>query len=258
MTYEANNPQRENEKLYRTEAIVIRRINTGEADKILSLYTPTRGKIRAIAKGVRRTTSRMGGHVELFTQSRLLIASGRNLDIVTQTETINAFPQLRGDINLINHAFIVVEMLDKLTEEEDPNYAAYTLMVDALTALNEGHDPQTTLRAYELHLLDYVGYRPQLNQCVRCNNELKPVRNFFSPELGGALCPDCGKIERRSPVLSIDALKILRYLQRNPFASGPRLHLKPELRSEMEVVMGSYRDYLLERELKSAQYIHNI
>jgi DNA repair protein RecO (recombination protein O) len=256
MTEELPKPIKENEKLYRTEAIVIRRVNIGEADKILTLFTPSRGKIRAVAKGVRRTNSRMGGHVELFTQSRLLIAAGRNLDIITQTETINAFAPLRVQSNRLDHAFYAVELLDNLTEEFDPHPEVYTLLAETLLALNEGHDPNTTIRAYELHLLAQVGYRPQLQNCVRCTNPLEPVRNFFSPELGGALCPTCGDIEKRSLVLSVDALKVLRYLQRNEFASGPRLRLPAELRREMETVMRGYTRFLLEHDLKSAEYIY--
>jgi DNA repair protein RecO (recombination protein O) len=259
MAQEQNiNINRENEKLYRTEAVVIRRQNFSEADRILTIYTPTRGKMRAIAKGVRRTTSRMGGHLGLFTQSRLLIAAGRNLDIITQTDTINPFPRLLSDINRINHATYAVDLLNHLTEEEDPNYEEYRLLVDTLASLNEGHDPDTTIRAYELHLLEFAGYRPQLTDCVRCNTPLQPVRNYFSPEMGGALCTACGNSERRSLELSVDALKILRHLQRNDFATGPRLSLPLPLRREMEIVMHGYTRYLLERDLKSAEYIHTI
>ncbi len=249
---------KENEKLYRTEAIVLRRLNVGEADKILTIYTPHRGKLRVVAKGVRRTTSRLGGYVELFTQARLLIAKGRNLDIITQSEPVQIFRALREDLNLYGYTTYAVELLDRLTEESIENFPAYQLLTETFEALAAGHDPNVTLRAYELHLLNYMGYRPQLQQCVRCQAELKPMANFFSPEMGGVLCEVCGGIERRSLELSLDALKVLRYLQRNPFASGPRLRLSDELRRELERVMRAYTRYLLERDLKSAEFIHTI
>lgn len=246
----------ENEKLYRTEAVVMRHNNVGEADKILTVFTPKRGKLRLVAKGVRRTHSRLGGHVELFNQVNFLVATGRNLDIVTQTETIEVFPVLRADPAKLTYALYAAELLDKLTEEAQENYPLYKLLVDTLTALNGGADPTTTLRAYELHALAYLGYRPQLDKCVRCNAELQPVLNYFSPELGGVICNSCGQIERRSAELSVDALKVLRYLQKNPFASGPRLLLQPEVSRELELIMRSYTRYLLERELKSVELIH--
>ena len=248
----------ENERLYRTEAIVLRRTNVGEADKILTIYTPHRGKLRVVAKGVRRTTSRLGGYVELFTQARLLIAKGRNLDLVTQSEPVKIFRNIREDLDLWAYASYAVELLDRLTEENSENFPAYQLLSEAFESLNAGDDPNLTLRAYELHLLNYMGYRPQLQQCVRCNAELLPQTNFFSPELGGVLCPTCGQIERRSLELSVDALKVLRYLQRNAFANGPKLRLSDTLRRELEQVLRNYTRYLLERDLKSAEFIHVI
>lgn len=246
----------ENEKLYRTEAVVLRRTNIGEADRIMTVFTPTRGKLRVVAKGVRRTHSRLSGHVELFNQCNLMIATGRNLDIVTQSETIEAFRQLRADSNRLNYALYAAELLDGLTEEGQENYPLYKLLIETLTALNAGADPAVTLRAYELHALGFLGYRPQLENCARCNAELQPVLNYFSPEMGGVLCHNCGQIERRSSELSVNALKVMRYLQRNPFATGPRLRLEPELRRELEIVMRNYTRYLLERDLKSIELIH--
>lgn len=249
---------KENEKLYRTEAIVLRRMNIGEADKILTIYTPRYGKLKVVAKGVRRTTSRLSGYVELFTQARFLIAKGRNLDIVTQSEPLNVFRILREDLKLFGYASYAIELLDRLTEEGMENFPAYQLLSETFEALNAGDDPDLILRAYELHLLGHMGYRPQLQQCVRCTTPLEPVVNYFSPELGGVLCANCGQIERRSVELSVDALKILRYLQRNTFAKGPKLRLSDGLRQELEHVMRSYTRYLLERDLKSADFIHSI
>src|SRR5438046_2057787 len=108
------NDVKEHDRLYRTEAVILRRVNVGEADKILTVYTPMRGKLRMVAKGVRRTTSRLGGHVELFTQARLLVAKGRNLDIVTQSEPVSIFRKLREDLNLFAYASYAAELLDRL------------------------------------------------------------------------------------------------------------------------------------------------
>ena len=256
---EINPAVKENERLYRTEAIIIRATNVGEADRILTIYTRDRGKLKVVAKGVRRTTSRLSGNVDIFTQTRLLIARGRNLDLITQSEPVKIFRNLNGeDIKLYAAAKYIVDLLDRLTEENSENFPAYQLLAEAFERLNAGDDPDLTLRAYELHLLNYMGYRPQLTQCVRCNKEITPVVNYFSPEMGGVLCPDCGQIERRSLQMSLDALKILRHLQRTPFASGPKLRLSDELRVELEYILHNYTRYLLERDLKSAEFIHSL
>ncbi len=252
------NRPKENEKLYRAEAIVLKSMNVGEADKILTVYTDTRGKLSVVAKGIRRTTSRLSGYVQRFTRARLLIAKGRNLDIVTQSEPVTIYRTLSEDLDLFAYASYAAELLDRLTEENSENFPAYQLLVATFEALDGGAEPSLTIRSYELHLLNYMGYRPQLQECVRCNAVLQPVINYFSPELGGVLCNACGQIERRSVELSVDALKILRHLQRTPFGSGPGIRLSNQLRSELEQVMRSYTRYLLERDLKSAEFIHSL
>lgn len=251
--------RKENEKLYRTEAIIIHGLNIGEADKILTVYTPHRGKLRLVAKGVRRTQSRLTGHVQQFTQTKLLVARGRNLDIITQSEPLNLFRNLIGeDFELYSHAAYAADLLDKLTEEGSENFPAYNLLQQVLEMLNAGDDPNLIVRAYEVHLFSLMGYRPQLQTCMRCNSELQPVLNYFSPELGGVLCHNCGAAERRSMEVSVDALKVLRFFQRTPFGTGPKLRLPEIVRRELEQLMHGYRRYLLERDLKSAEFIHRV
>jgi DNA repair protein RecO (recombination protein O) len=211
-----------------------------------------------VAKGVRRTSSRLSGHVQRFTQARLLIAKGRNLDIITQSEPVKFFRTLTDDLTLFAHASYAAELLDRLTEDHSENFPAYQLLSETFEALNAGADPAVTIRAYELHILSYMGYRPQLQECVRCAAVLQPIVNYFSPEMGGVLCYNCGQLERRSVELSVDALKVLRYLQRTIFGTGPKLRLSDQLRRELEQVMSSYTRYLLERDLKSAVFIHTL
>jgi DNA repair protein RecO (recombination protein O) len=253
-----NSPQKENEKLYRTDALIIKMNEVGEADKILTLYTPSRGKLRAIAKGVRRTSSRLSGNVQLFTQTRLLIAAGRNLDIVTQSQPLNFFKELQNNHSRLLHAYYVLELLDKLTEEANPNHLMYELTVECLEALDKGINPDTIVRTYELKLLDLAGYRPQLQKCVRCEQAILPGKNFFSTELGGVICPECSKIERNCVEISVDALKALRYLQKQGSLKAPALRLSPELRREVELTLRGFTRYILERDLRSAEFIHNL
>ena len=104
-------------RLYRTEAIVLKRIDFGEADRILTLYTPERGKVRAIAKGGRRIASRKSGHVELFTHAALLLAEGRQLDIVTQAETVRPYRRIREDLIRTTYAYHIAELVDRFIEE---------------------------------------------------------------------------------------------------------------------------------------------
>src|SRR5215471_12267089 len=119
------------ERVYRTEAVIIRRADVGEADRALTLFTP-HGKRRVVAKSARKTTSRLAGHIELFTHTSLLLAVGRNLDIVTQSVIIHSFDTLRRDLRRISAAYYVAELIDRLTEEDDENRPAFDLLVATL------------------------------------------------------------------------------------------------------------------------------
>ncbi len=244
------------ERLYRTEAIILRRRDFGEADRLLTLYTPALGKLKAIAKGARKPTSRKGGHVELFTHSRLLIARGRTLDIVTQAETIETFLPLRENLWRTTHAYYAAELLDRFTEEGIENRPLFDLLRAVLGWLSTGADLNLVTRFYELHLLALVGYRPQLFQCLGCRSPLEPVTNFFSPAEGGVLCPRCGEGQARAKEISLKVLKVLRFMQTNDYSICRRLRLSQALHDQLEGIMQRYIIYLLERKLKSIEFLH--
>ncbi len=243
------------ERLYRTEAIILRRQDFGEADKLLTLYTPGLGKTRVLAKGVRKPKSRKAGHVELFTHSTLLIAKGRSLDIVTQAETIHSFLPVRQELLRTSYAYYAAELLDQFTEEGVENRPLFDLFLGALFWLSDAEDLDLALRYFELHLLSYVGYRPQLLQCVRCASPIESATSFFSPEHGGLLCARCGKVERGRQEVSPQALATLRYLQTRDYAVCRRLKVERPAHEELETLMRRYIVYLLERRLKSVDFI---
>ncbi|HUS15024.1 MAG TPA: DNA repair protein RecO [Chloroflexia bacterium] len=248
------------ERLYRTEAIVLRRSEIGEADYILTLFTPHLGKIRVVAKGVRKPTSHMGGHVELFSRSRMQLATARNLDIVTQCEVLDAHRPIGEELDRIAYAFYLVELIDRLTPDEQENYAVYKLLADGLSHLDTAGTPELLQHWYEIQLLGLLGYRPELIQCVQCRTPLEPVVNAWSPAQGGVLCPAC----KRASVardLSLDAFKMLRLMQRSPWADVARMWDKaggldkPHVLSEMDTAMNTYVTYVLEREPRSARFL---
>src|SRR3954470_12490508 len=141
------------EHLYKTEAVIIRRSNLGEADKILTIFTPNFGKLRVVAKGVRKVSSRLAGHVELFTRSQMLLARGRNLDIVTQSQLVDAYRPLHDDLSRLAHASYTAELLDRLTPDDQELYPVYKLAVETLQLLSTDSHPDRVLRWFELQLL---------------------------------------------------------------------------------------------------------
>jgi DNA repair protein RecO (recombination protein O) len=202
-------------RVFRSEALVLKAFDLGEADRILTLYTPTHGKVRAVAKGVRRTKSRMSGHVDLFSHCTLLLAHGRQLDIVTQADTVEAFPRLREDLWRSSWAYYVAELVDGFTVEEQANYPLFALAARTFGRLSELRDVELAVRLFEIEFLSLVGYRPQLARCIGCEEELLPAGNGFSVRLGGVLCPTCRALDPLAISLPPESLKLLRNLQRD-------------------------------------------
>ncbi|MGD8736224.1 MAG: DNA repair protein RecO, partial [Anaerolineae bacterium] len=215
------------ERVYRTEAIVLRRTDFGEADRLLTVFTPERGKLKLIAKGVRKPTSRKSGHVELFSRSQFLVAVGRELDILTQAETLEPYLVLRQDLLRTTYAYYVAELADAFTAERDENRLLFDLLKDALGWLCETQDLALAARYYELHLLGLVGYQPQLFVCGTCRKQLEPGTNYLNVAEGSVFCPTCGHDRVGMSSLSVNALKVMRFLQTRDWDTCRLLQLSP-------------------------------
>ncbi len=243
---------------YQTEAIIIKKTRLGEADRILTLYTPHHGKIQAVAKGVRRSKSKLAGHLELLTHSLVSLARGRNLDTITGSQTINSFLILKSDLWLSACALYAVELVNQFTADHLENCPVFQLLLETMAQLCSASNRELVLRYFELHLLDKVGYQPQLRECVACHQPLAPDINYFSPAAGGILCPVCSPSQTHLYPLSVNAQKVLRLLQSSDFQTADRLKIDSALSHELERVMSGYIRYLLEREVKSLAWLDDL
>ena len=237
-------------KVYKTEAIVLRYRDMGEADRLVTIHTPFMGKFTAIAKGVRRTKSRLAGHVEPLSYSSMMLAKGQNLDIITQSQTIESFLPLRQDLWRTTCGLYAAELVERFTPEHAEHYAVFRLLLDTLHRLAEEDKNELVLRYFEVQLLGILGYRPELYRCVKCRAALQPVVNYFGAGEGGALCPQCA--EPWAKRLSVSALKVLRHLQRGSWEEVRRLNLTGDPAQEVESLLRDYIRYLLERDINAA------
>jgi len=247
-----------NPRTYQTEAIVIKKTKLGEADSILTLYTPRLGKIQGFAKSLRKPRSKLAGHLELLTYSLVSFARGKNLDTITGSQTINTFLPLKSDLWLTSCALYATELVNQFTVDHVENYPLFRLLKETMEQLCEAGNNELILRYFELHLLSGVGYQPQLQQCVSCHSPLQPTTNSFCPSAGGMLCPRCSPEQPLSYPLSVNAQKVLRLLQSSDYDTANRLKIDPELSHELEKVMSHYLKYLLERDVKSAAWLETL
>jgi DNA repair protein RecO (recombination protein O) len=246
------------ERTFRTDAVVLRRQDFGEADRLLMVLTPEHGKFRAVAKGARKPTARKTGHVELFALVDMLIARGRELYIVTQAETKEPFLPLREDLVRATYANHFVELLDRFTVEQDASRAEYDLLVNALGWLCSHVDPRLAARYYEMRLLGLAGFAPSLHHCAIGQEELEPQDQFFSPMDGGIICPDHHAGMNRGLPISLMALKILRYMQTRPWEAIRVLEISGPLHLELERLQLAYITHLLEQRLQSADFLKRL
>jgi len=235
--------------VYRAEAIVIRRGNLGEADRIVTLYTREYGKLAAAAKGARKPGSRFAGRLELFTQLRMLLGVGRTLDVVSQVEVIEPFAAIRGDLGRMGAASLIVEVADRATPEREPYPAFYRVLREALGLTARG-DAQLAAIWFVAQVLALSGYAPVVDRCAVCGRPLKGAA-AFSVALGGALCAaDRGRDPEAVPVSAV-ALAAIGFLGEAQPTALQRITLDRQRRAEVETLLRRSVEHRFEVRLRS-------
>jgi DNA repair protein RecO (recombination protein O) len=238
--------------LYRDEAVVLRTHKLGEADRIITLLTRHHGRVRAVAKGVRRTTSRFGSRLEPFTHVDLQLAEGRNLDTITQAETLSPFSAALGShYDRYTAGTVMLETADRLVvEEKEPSLQHFLLLVGGLRAMASGdRQPGQVLDSYLLRSLAVAGYAPSFEHCARCG--LEGPHRWFNPSMGGVLCSTC-----RVPGSANPAAATIAVL--GALLAGDWPHLEaadPRSLKEASGLVAAYLSWHVERALRSMEYV---
>lgn len=246
------------EHTIKVEAVVLRHMDWREADRLLIIYSREAGKLRVAAKGARKLMSRKAGHIQPFSRVQMVLAKGKDLWILTQVDTLDAYPSLRADLKKIGQASYCVELLDKFTYEDAATPGLFTLLTETLNRLDKEEDPFIALRYFEIHLLEALGFKPELKNCVRCDHEIKAEDQYFSPLFGGVICPNCGPREAEVRRVSMDALRFLRHFQRSSYADSLRAKIDGNIRLELESLLQQLLTYHLERNLNSTRVMREI
>jgi DNA repair protein RecO (recombination protein O) len=234
--------------LYRCNGIVLRTYPLGEADRIVSFMTDTNGKVRAVAKGVRKTKSRIGARLEPGAQVSLLIYAGRGeLDIVSQADTIEFHRHIRDDLDRLTHAASMLEAVDLLAQEGQADPKLYTMLARGLSALDDADSP-LMVAAFFWRVLGHEGYEPSLDVCVRCGST-EDLAGFDAAG-GGAVC-------RRDAVglrASVEALRLVRLIVEGQVSAALREPESPATH-EVEKLATTAMEHVLERRLKAPRVL---
>lgn len=241
-------------RTYNLTGMVLRGYALNEADRILVLFSPEEGLKRVVAKGLRKPKNRIGGRLEPFRENNVMLAKGRNMDVVTQVESLRSFPAIQQDFDLLAAAMSAAELLLAFVEEGAPAPDIYAHYVEFLSVLKPGVEAEVLLTAYELQLLELVGYRPELNYCLSCEREIDEAKDVhgLNIEGGGTICTHCvGQTAGRTYRLSPGAWQLLQRLQETPLEECVRFKGTGALLASCRHALKDYLSYRAERELKA-------
>ena len=245
---------------YTTDAIVLSRFDLGEADRVLTLITPAGGKLKAIAKGIRRPTSRLGGSLEPFAELTVALARGRTFDVVTQVSVGHAWLRLRDDLESAATAWYLAELADRSLEERHAAEPLYALLRRAYELLDAGMAPGRVARWFEMHLLDELGVRPEVDRCVECDRVLESDERFrWVPPLGGvavrALPGPAARPGRPQPRGAEAAQGLPAPRHRGDRRAAP---VAPTSKREVEAALRDFVRDVLEREARSLAFLDEV
>jgi DNA repair protein RecO (recombination protein O) len=229
---------------FRDEGIVLRTMRLGEADRIITIITPEHGKVRAVAKGVRKTKSKLGGRLDLLTHVSLMCWKGRELDVITQAEVIEMFRPIREDLDKMPVAFTMLEAVDQVAVERHPMPDLFKMLVGALTTL-AGDGGAVLLGAFLWKLLALEGVSPVVDQCTACGEPAELVA--FDQALGGFLCRSC----RSGQAVSPESVSLIRQIlggQLRQALAAPTSRATAEVERLATIAV----EYHLDRRLRSA------
>ncbi len=241
--------------MYKTEGIVLRTRNLGEADKVVTLYTKTHGKVAAAARGSRRVRNRLLGVTQIFTHGRYLLFEGKSLDSLSQGEILHSFQPLRDDLDTMAQAMYITELVDVFVEESEPHVEIFHLLLQTLQSHTEDLFV-LAVRAFELRLMAHLGYQPQLELCLNCG--CMPEQELVFSREGGILCSDCRTEYPQALPLSRGTWQLM---QRLLFSDWRRLFVlrpSPQHLQELQACLRQYIDFRLERPLRSLGFLTDL
>jgi len=246
---------------YTTEGLVLKTIDYQEADRILTVFTKDRGKISALAKGVRRPESRKGGNVDQLNYVLISLAEGRDLHIVTEVEALSSYLRLKEELTLAVLGYYIAELVDRFLDQGQNNYRIFRAAVMTLSRLDRRSilpRKMLALRCFELQLLEEMGYRPQLRTCVLCGNSVRGDSYLFHAQHGGVLCPNCARRNQGGIDISSRAFSLLKDIQSLSWPDLKRLRGYEKDLEEVTGLLKYYLEWLLERKLGSSKLLDNV
>ena len=250
--------------LFTTHAIVIRSLNYGESDKIITFFTKDFGKLKGIAKGARRSKKRFQNALGLFSHLRLFFFDKEGLGLVRaeSCDILHSFPKIKEDLEKILYGNYYLELVNEMAGEREANREAFELLLSFLSNLEEMKFQEEQLRIFEIRMLSLFGYRPNMGRCDLCKKDWEDLKEipvvFFSLERGALICERCSKTWNNLIPLSLGTARLIEKISRTELTKVERLRFTLQALSESRELLPKFISYQLGKELKSLKAIKDI
>lgn len=241
----------------KTSGIIIKRSNFGEADRILTILTNRLGKIKAMAKGVRKIKSKMAGSLEPYMLVDLQLHEGKTFFIVTGASIIEEYKNIHSRIKKTAQAYFVGELIDKFLEEHQKADVIFEISQQVFSAI-ENDEKDLVISAYQLKIVEAAGFKPELYECIHCKEKLSAGENFWDHIEGGVICRTCQQKFHHGAEISDEAIKALRFIEQNTFQSIGKLKLDQKTELELDKILLEYIKNILERDIKSRKFLSQV
>lgn len=237
----------------KTLGVIIKRQDFSESDRILTIFTQRLGKVKAIAKGVRKISSKLAGSLEPFMLLDLMLYEGKTFYTVTGSVIEREYPNVHSNLKKMADAFYIGEVTDKFEKEKQKSEEVFSLLDSTLKVLDE-NDEEIILRIFDVQILKAGGYWGDLASCIHCRKMLELKENFWDGEEGGIICGPCQKQFHHGLFISNDAIKILRLIELEGFKVANRLKISNQISEELSCLLSLYIRRILESEIKSEKF----
>jgi len=250
--------------LFTTNAIVIRSLNYGESDKIITFFTKDFGKLKGIAKGARRSRKRFQNALGLFSHLRLIFFDKEGMGLVRaeSCDILHSFPKIKEDLKKIFYGNYYLELANEMTGEREANREAFELLLSFLSSLEEMETQEEQLRLFEIRMLSLFGYRPNMRRCDLCKKDWEDLKEiptvFFSLERGTMVCEKCSKTWNNLIPLSLGTARLIEKISQMELSKVQRLRFTLQALSESRELLPKFISYQLGKELKSLKALREI
>ncbi|MBS4217117.1 DNA repair protein RecO [Bacillus sp. FJAT-49711] len=238
------------------EGIVIRSTDYGESNKIVTIFTREAGKIAGMARGAKKTNSRLASPTQLFTYGYFMIQGNRSLGTMQQAELITSLRAIREDIFKTAYATYIADLLDKGTGERERNPFLFELLLQTLQYINEDYDPDIVTNIFEMKMLNVLGLYPEMNQCTVCGST--EAQFGLSIKENGLICHQCFEKDPHFFPLSQNAVKLLRLFYFFDIHRLGSISVKPETKKELKDAISLYYDEYSGLQLKSKRFLDQL